>query len=204
MTAKPPDIPVLKALRFFGDSQQTLAALDAELMRRRAAFELRQLQWGVRGGFAPMPVFMAATGEQAFELHVGRCVAYVAEGEEAVFVLHAFLKQGQRLHREDLTVAEGRYRRVRELAADAGFCRRSSGNVFFDLGYPKSEAAALERRADLVARLRLLARRRGWSPEQMAGWLGMARSSADDLLRGRWSEFSLSRLQELAARDKGQ
>lgn len=77
---------------------------------------------------------------------------------------------------------------------------RSSGNVFLDLGFPAEEAAVLAMRADLMAQLRRLIERRGWTQVQAAAALGIRQSRVSDLVRGKWEKFSLDMLLMLAAR----
>lgn len=77
---------------------------------------------------------------------------------------------------------------------------RSSGNVFLDLGFPPEEAAVLAMRADLMARLRLLIERQGWTQVEAAAALGVRQSRVSDLVRGKWEKFSLDMLLMLAAR----
>lgn len=77
---------------------------------------------------------------------------------------------------------------------------RSSGNVFVDLGLPPEEVAVLTMRADLMARLRLLIERKGWTQARAAAVLGIAQSRVSDLVRGKWDKFSLDMLLMLAAR----
>ena len=57
----------MKTLRFFGASLQELAALHNEWVRRRAAFELRQMQMGLPNNFTQMPAPMSVAGVQAYE-----------------------------------------------------------------------------------------------------------------------------------------
>ena len=77
---------------------------------------------------------------------------------------------------------------------------KSSGNVFVDLGFPPEEVAILTMRADLMAQLRLLIERKGWTQAQAAAALGVSQSRVSDLVRGKWDKFSLDMLMMLAAR----
>jgi len=78
--------------------------------------------------------------------------------------------------------------------------RRSSGNVFVDLGFPREEAIILAMRADLMARMRLLIERKGWTQITAAEALGISQSRVSDLVRGKWDKFSLDMLLVLASR----
>jgi predicted XRE-type DNA-binding protein len=77
---------------------------------------------------------------------------------------------------------------------------RSSGNVFTDLGFPPEEAAILAMRADLMAQLRLVVEKRGWTQVEAAKVLGISQSRVSDLMRGKWDKFSLDMLVTLATR----
>ena len=77
---------------------------------------------------------------------------------------------------------------------------KSSGNVFADLGFPPEEAAVLAMRADLMARLRKLIERKGWTQAAAAVALGISQSRVSDLMRGKWEKFSLDMLLMFAMR----
>jgi predicted XRE-type DNA-binding protein len=77
---------------------------------------------------------------------------------------------------------------------------KSSGNIFADLGLPPEEVAILTMRADLMARLRLLVERKGWTQARAATMLGISQSRVSDLVRGKWEKFSLDMLVMLATR----
>jgi predicted XRE-type DNA-binding protein len=77
---------------------------------------------------------------------------------------------------------------------------KSRGNVFVDLGFPPEEVTILTMRADLMAQLRLLIERKGWTQAQAAAALGVSQSRVSDLVRGKWDKFSLDMLLMLAAR----
>jgi predicted XRE-type DNA-binding protein len=77
---------------------------------------------------------------------------------------------------------------------------KSSGNVFRDIGFDKEETLVLSMRADLMAKLRLLIERRGWTQVRAADELGIGQSRVSDLMRGKWDKFSLDMLLILAAR----
>jgi len=78
--------------------------------------------------------------------------------------------------------------------------KKSSGNVFVDLGFPPEEAAVLTMRAELMAKLRTLIADRGWTQHEAAKRLGISQSRVSDLVRGKWDKFSLDMLLTLAAR----
>jgi predicted XRE-type DNA-binding protein len=76
----------------------------------------------------------------------------------------------------------------------------SSGNVFIDLGYPPEEAAILQMRADLMADLRKLIKKKKLTQAKAAELLGVSQSRVSDLIRGKWEKFSLEMLITLAIR----
>jgi predicted XRE-type DNA-binding protein len=77
---------------------------------------------------------------------------------------------------------------------------KSSGNVFLDLGFSPEEAVVLAMRADLMARMRLHIERQGWTQGEAATALGISQSRVSDLVRGKWSKFSVDTLLTLAAK----
>ena len=77
---------------------------------------------------------------------------------------------------------------------------KSSGNIFADLGFPPEEVTVLTMRANLMARLRLLIERKGWTQSDAAEKLGVSQSRVSDLVRGKWEKFSLDMLLTLATR----
>ena len=78
--------------------------------------------------------------------------------------------------------------------------KRSSGNVFADLGFPPEEAMILAMRADLMGQLRRGIEKNEWTQQQAAAVLQVSQSRVSDLIRGKWEKFSLDMLLILAAR----
>ncbi|MCI0413873.1 XRE family transcriptional regulator [bacterium] len=76
----------------------------------------------------------------------------------------------------------------------------SSGNVFSDLGYSPEEAAILQMRADLMAKLRKFIKRKRLTQARAAEIFGVTQSRVSDLIRGKWERFSLEMLITLAIR----
>jgi len=76
----------------------------------------------------------------------------------------------------------------------------SSGNVFIDLGYSPEEAAILQMRADLMAKLRKFIEARKLTQANAAKILCVSQSRISDLIRGKWDRFSLEMLVTLAIR----
>lgn len=76
----------------------------------------------------------------------------------------------------------------------------SSGNTFVDLGFSPEEAAILQMRADLMAKLRKIIKNRRLTQVRAAKLLGVSQSRVSDLVRGKWEKFSLEMLITLATR----
>ncbi len=102
----------MKTLRFVGSSLDDLRDFPAEA-RRQAGFDLYAIQRGSEpSDWKPMPAIGA--GVREIRLHVlGEWrVIYVAKFAEAVYVLHAFQKKTQQTRREDIELAQRRYRQI--------------------------------------------------------------------------------------------
>ena len=78
--------------------------------------------------------------------------------------------------------------------------RRSSGNVFRDLGFPPQEAEHLLVRTDLMIRIEKELKRRGVTQAAAARLLGVSQPRVSDQLRGRIDLFSTDMLIDLLAR----
>ncbi len=72
--------------------------------------------------------------------------------------------------------------------------RRSSGNVFRDLGFAREEAENLKIRADLMIRLAKLIEARGLTQAQAAAVFGVTQPRISDLVRGKIARFSIDTL----------
>lgn len=72
--------------------------------------------------------------------------------------------------------------------------RRSSGNVFRDLGFPAEEAANLKIRSDLMIRLSKLIENRRLTQAQAAEFFGVTQPRISDLVRGKIDRFSIDTL----------
>jgi predicted XRE-type DNA-binding protein len=72
--------------------------------------------------------------------------------------------------------------------------RRSSGNVFRDLGFPKPEAENLKIRTDLMIRLRKVIEGRRLTQTQAATLFGVTQPRISDLVRGKIDRFSIDTL----------
>ena len=72
--------------------------------------------------------------------------------------------------------------------------RRTTGNVFADLGFPAEEAEHLKVRADLMAELAKLIDARSLSQAEAAKLLGVSQPRISDLVRGKIDKFSVDTL----------
>lgn len=78
--------------------------------------------------------------------------------------------------------------------------RRSSGNVFKDLGFPQDEAEHLRVRADLLIQIQKALKARGLKQAEAAKVLGVTQPRVSDLVRGRIDLFSVDSLIDMLAR----
>jgi predicted XRE-type DNA-binding protein len=72
--------------------------------------------------------------------------------------------------------------------------RRSSGNVFRDLGFSREEAENLKIRTDLMIRLSKLIDARRLTQAQAADLFGVTQPRVSDLVRGKIDRFSIDTL----------
>jgi len=72
--------------------------------------------------------------------------------------------------------------------------RRSTGNVFRDLGFATEEAANLKVRSDLMIRLSQLIDSRGLTQADAATLFGVTQPRISDLVRGKIDRFSIDTL----------
>jgi predicted XRE-type DNA-binding protein len=78
--------------------------------------------------------------------------------------------------------------------------RRSSGNVFRDLGFPAEEAESLRLRADLMVQIRRLIEGRKLTQAAAAKVFGVTQPRVSDLVRGKIDLFSIDTLVDMLAR----
>jgi predicted XRE-type DNA-binding protein len=81
--------------------------------------------------------------------------------------------------------------------------RRSSGDVFRDLGFQAGEAANLRLRADLMIQLRKLIEARALTQANAAKLLGVSQPRVSDLMRGKIDVFSIDTLVNMVTRAGG-
>jgi len=78
--------------------------------------------------------------------------------------------------------------------------RKSSGNVFRDLGFSPEEAAHLKIRSAFMALLRDLIAQRNLTQTQAADLFGVSQPRISDLVRGKIQRFTIDTLVEMLAR----
>ena len=106
----------MKLLRFAGSATADLSAFPVKA-RARAGYELFLVQTGRDpSSWKPMPIVGPGAAEIRVRDETGSWrVIYVARFTEAVYVLHAFRKKSQKTAREDILLAEQRYRDVKAI-----------------------------------------------------------------------------------------
>ena len=72
--------------------------------------------------------------------------------------------------------------------------RRSSGNVFRDLGFPGEEAENLKIRTDLMIQLSKVIQARRLTQAEAADLFGVTQPRVSDLVRGKIDRFSVDTL----------
>ena len=77
--------------------------------------------------------------------------------------------------------------------------KKSSGNVFKDLGFNREEAENLRVRAMLMAALEKYIRQEGMTQAEAAGKLGVTQPRISDLMRGKIEVFSIDTLVAMLA-----
>jgi len=78
--------------------------------------------------------------------------------------------------------------------------RKSSGNVFYDLGLPAKEAENLKIRADLMLEIIRLIENRKLTQARAARLFGTTQPRISDLVRGKIDLFSIDSLIEMLGR----
>ena len=78
--------------------------------------------------------------------------------------------------------------------------RRSSGDVFRDLGFPTEQAASLQLRADLMIQIRRLIEDRKMTQTAAAKLFGVTQPRISDLVRGKIDLFSIETLIDMLGR----
>lgn len=101
-----------KPLDFVGSSLVDLRAFP-EAARRRAGFELHQVQRGLSpSDFKPMPIVGSGVLEIRIRTDVEHRIFYVEKFDEVVYVLHAFEKKAQKTPKREVDLARARLAEV--------------------------------------------------------------------------------------------
>ncbi len=77
--------------------------------------------------------------------------------------------------------------------------RRSSGNVFRDLGFDREEAEHLRLRSDLMIEIRKVIEARGLTQAAAGALFGVSQPRISDLVRGKIDLFSIDTLIDMLA-----
>lgn len=75
--------------------------------------------------------------------------------------------------------------------------KRSSGNLFEDMGVPDAENMKV--RAELIVEIRRLMEEKGWNQTEAAAQLDISRTRLNDILRGRLEKVTIDRLVTMLA-----
>jgi predicted XRE-type DNA-binding protein len=123
----------------------------------------------------------------------------VARFKDAVYVLHAFEKKTKKTRQADIEV--GRQRLAAVLKAERQSeqamgkrIRRSSGDVFRELGLAPEEAETLRVRSELMIELSKVVEKRGLTQAEAADLFGVTQPRVSDLVRGKIERFSVDAL----------
>jgi phage-related protein len=102
----------MKPLKFVGSSLDDLRNFPDEA-RRAAGFELRAVQSGLDpSDWKPMQTIGPGVNEIRIHVLGEWRIIYVAKFRDAVYVLHAFQKKTRKTSRQDIDLAQERYRRI--------------------------------------------------------------------------------------------
>ena len=81
--------------------------------RRGAGFELRAVQNGLDpSDWKPMRAVGSGVREIRIRVLGEWRVVYIAQFEDAIYVLHAFQKKGRKTSRQDIELARRRYKQI--------------------------------------------------------------------------------------------
>ena len=104
----------MKRLEFVGSSLNDLKEFPAEA-RRAAGFELSFVQQGLEpSDWKPMSAVGAGVREIRIHVLGEWRIIYVAKFAEAIYVLHVFQKKTLKTRRDDIDLAQSRYRLIGE------------------------------------------------------------------------------------------
>jgi phage-related protein len=99
----------LKSIQWLGDSLERLRKFPAEA-RREIGYQLGLLQQGLEpSDWRPMPIVGSGTVEIRVHAVVESRVFYVAKFEDAIYVLHVFVKKTRKASSLDVELGKRRY-----------------------------------------------------------------------------------------------
>jgi phage-related protein/predicted XRE-type DNA-binding protein len=193
-----------KPLSWLGDSLDTISTFPPEV-KKSMGHAIHLAQIGMKAVHAkPMSGFGGASILEIVEDDDGSTyrVVYTVKFREVVYVLHAFQKKSAKgiatpkhhidLIRQRLQVAvadHGKRFGGQETMSDA---RKSSGNVFADLGIENPEEYLAK--SNLAAQIQVAIEACGLTQKQAGALIGISQPNVSDLLRGRLDGFSTERL----------
>ena len=100
----------LKQLRWLGDSLQEVESFSDDA-KRSAGHQLGLVQAGLEPlDWKPMESVGAGVKEIRIRVQTSYRVLYVAKFNEAVYVLHAFVKKTQKTSKRDIDLSADRYK----------------------------------------------------------------------------------------------
>lgn len=188
-----------KPVVWLGASLEELRAFPDDA-RREAGYQIGRVQQGLApSDWKPMPTVGSGVIEIRVHTALEHRVFYITKYEGAVYVLHAFEKRTRKTPQAAIDLARRRLADVLRRRRETGDSmttkiRRSSGNVFRDLGFPAEEATHLKIRSDLMIRLSKLIDARGLTQSQAAELFGVTQPRISDLVRGKIDRFSIDTL----------
>jgi phage-related protein/predicted XRE-type DNA-binding protein len=193
-------VPSLKPITWLGDSLARLRTAPKDI-RSNAGYQLGLVQRGeTPADFKPMPDVGA--GVMEIRLHGDNefRVFYVARFEEAVYVLHSFVKKTRATRKIDIDLGKAIRRdavseeRTHMKSINGTTVTKGSGDVFADLGFSPAESRNLRIRSEMMSALRSFIEKEALTQADAARRLNVSQPRISDLTRGKISRFSLDTL----------
>jgi predicted XRE-type DNA-binding protein len=139
----------------------------------------------------PMPLVGPGVIEIRVHMEGEYLVFDLAKFEEAVYVLHAFVKKTRKT--SSLDIGQEALSRI---AGKADVMRVTKGNenVFVDCGFPSAEAENLRMRSEMMIALSSYIEDRKISQTRAAKIMGVSQPRVSHLMRGKIGSFTLDAL----------
>jgi phage-related protein len=103
-----------KQITWVGSSREDIRAFPEEA-RRKVGLQLRAVQRGeTPADFKPIFIVGKSVYEIRIKTEDAFRIFYIAQFDEAVYVLHAFQKKTQKTTRQDIEIGQQRYQKVLE------------------------------------------------------------------------------------------